>query len=355
MAAAGTKLVLTGNSKFLALLFSSLGAGTVASIGGLAATGNLYNALRMLLEGVEGANSPNVTRRLTQHVDNTADQILAKLQNQQPPVTIVNGSSRSGRDQVTLLLVVGLGGGAVFYACKTQLVSKKHVAEHLGVVGQKISNLTNNISAVKEKMQIAYNGLRKRLDHSITMQNELKDDVQHAQDAIEDVKQDTEKITGAIESCQRELIEARAKQEFTATGVQLLCGVVAESMPTGRSKKELESFLRGNPGMLPPSSTGLRRSRSDAGARRSERKALLGSDAGGGALSERTPRKLFIDQQHRDQHGSNQDENSAGEGQLGGDYHSDDDHSDSDGGSMSECAPPPRANYTPRRTVGVGF
>jgi len=136
-----------------------------------------------------------------------------------------------------------------------------------------------------------------------------------------------------------------------------VCGPLGNPLPpyTRPDGAAASRSSRGNPGMLPPSSTGLRRSRSDAGARRSERKALLGSDAGGGALSERTPRKLFIDQQHRDQHGSNQDENSAGEGQLGGDYHSDDDHSDSDGGSMSECAPPPRANYTPRRTVGVGF
>ena len=82
-------------------------------------------------------------------------------------------------------------------------------------------------------------------------------------------------------------------------GVQLLCGVVAEQVASGRSKKELEAFVKGNPGMLPPSSTGLRRNRSD-GARRSERKAVLG-EAGAGAGAGEAPRRLFIDQQHRDQ------------------------------------------------------
>lgn len=72
--------MLSGNSKFLAMLFSSLGAGGVATIGGLAATGNLYNALKILLEGAEGGGGgERVSRRLTQHVDTTADQILAKL------------------------------------------------------------------------------------------------------------------------------------------------------------------------------------------------------------------------------------------------------------------------------------
>ena len=75
-----SKLVLSGNSKFLAMLFSSLGAGGVATVGGLAATGNLYNALKLLLEGAEaGGGGERVTRRLTQRVDTTADQILAKL------------------------------------------------------------------------------------------------------------------------------------------------------------------------------------------------------------------------------------------------------------------------------------
>mmetsp|Transcript_17450 Transcript_17450/g.31845 ORF Transcript_17450/g.31845 Transcript_17450/m.31845 type:complete len:360 (-) Transcript_17450:106-1185(-) len=357
MSAAGTKLVLTGNSKLLTMLFSSLGAGGVITVGGLAATGNLYNALKLLLEGAEnGSSGERVTRRLTQHADTTADQILAKLSQQQAPVTIVNGGSRNGKDLGTILVLVGVGGGAIFYACKTQLVSKKHVAQHLGVVGQKLASLQNNVAAVREKMQIAYNGLRKRLDHSIEMQDDLKNEVQNAQQSIEDVKDDTEKIAGAIEGCQQELIEASRKQEFTARGVQLLCGVVAESMPTGRSKKELESFLKGNPGMLPPSSTGLRRSRSD-GSRRSERKALMAGGGGertedgqgAGSDATRTPRRLFVDQRHRDQYGSNQDENSEAEDHLAS-YHSDSD----DGGSMSECAPPPRANYTPRRAQAMG-
>mmetsp|Transcript_17449 Transcript_17449/g.31841 ORF Transcript_17449/g.31841 Transcript_17449/m.31841 type:complete len:369 (-) Transcript_17449:320-1426(-) len=361
MSAAGTKLVLTGNSKLLTMLFSSLGAGGVITVGGLAATGNLYNALKLLLEGAEnGSSGERVTRRLTQHADTTADQILAKLSQQQAPVTIVNGGSRNGKDLGTILVLVGVGGGAIFYACKTQLVSKKHVAQHLGVVGQKLASLQNNVAAVREKMQvcewfgddgaglsfhsllqiehttrlmitvelsliaqIAYNGLRKRLDHSIEMQDDLKNEVQNAQQSIEDVKDDTEKIAGAIEGCQQELIEASRKQEFTARGVQLLCGVVAESMPTGRSKKELESFLKGNPGMLPPSSTGLRRSRSD-GSRRSERKALMAGGGGertedgqgAGSDATRTPRRLFVDQRHRDQYGSNQDENSEAEDHL---------------------------------------
>ena len=45
--------------------------------------------------------------------------------------------------------------------------------------------------------------------------------------------------------------------------------------------------------------------------------------------------------------GSNQDDASAGEDQV--DYHSDSDD------NLSECAPPPRANYTPRRTQSMGF
>ena len=135
------------------------------------------------------------------------------------------------------------------------------------------------------------------------------------------MKDDTEKISGAIEGCKQELIEASRKQEFTAKGVQLLCGVMQESLPDGRYKKELKSFLNGGPGMLPPSSTGtgLRRSRSD-GSHRSERKAIMGGEAGDGAggasESDRTPRRLFVDQQHRDQYGSNQDENSDGEAQV---------------------------------------
>ena len=58
-------------------------------------------------------------------------------------MTIVNGTSRNGRDFGTMFLLVGVGGGAIFYACKTQLVSKKHVAQHLGVMGQKLTNLNN--------------------------------------------------------------------------------------------------------------------------------------------------------------------------------------------------------------------
>jgi len=232
MSAAGTKLVLSGNSKFLAMLFSSLGAGGVATVGGLAATGNLYNALKLLLEGAEaGGGGERVTRRLTQRVDTTADQILAKLSAaQQAPVTIVNGTSRNGKDLGTMFLLVGVGGGAIFYACKTQLVSKKHVAQHLGVMGQKLTNLNNSVAAVREKMTIAYNGLRKRLDHSIEMQDDLKNEVQNAQQAIEDVKDDTEKITGAIEGVQQDLVEASRKQDFTARGVQLICEVVKDSI-----------------------------------------------------------------------------------------------------------------------------
>jgi len=349
MSTAGTKLVLTGNFKFLAMLFSSVGAGSVVTIGGLAATGNLYNVLRAVLEGAEGGRAENVTRRLTSRTDTTADQILAKLNAQQAPVTIVNGSGRNGKDLGTMLVLVGVGGGVIFYACKTQLVSKKNMSQHLGVMGQKLTNLTSSVSAIREKMQIAYNGLRKRLDHSIEVQDDMKAELGEVHQTIEEVKEDTEKITGAIEGCQQELIEASRKNEFVAKGVSLLCGVVAESMPTGRSKKELESFLKGNPGMLPPSSTGLRRSRSDGG-RRSDRKALM--DDGGAAGPSNTPRRLFVDQQHRDQYGSNQDEDNSGGEEQAVSYHSESD----DGGSMSECAPPPRANYTPKRGLAnTGF
>ena len=55
----------------------------------------------------------------------------------------MNGTSRNGKDLGTMLVLVGVGGGAIFYACKTQLVSKKHVAQHLGVMGQKLTNLNN--------------------------------------------------------------------------------------------------------------------------------------------------------------------------------------------------------------------
>ena len=41
----------------------------------------------------------------------------------QAPVTIVHRQGQG--DRFTMLALVGLGGGAIFYACKTQLVSKK--------------------------------------------------------------------------------------------------------------------------------------------------------------------------------------------------------------------------------------
>ena len=52
--------------------------------------------------------------------------------------------------------------------------------------------MTANVGVIREKMQIAYNHLRKRLDHSIEMQNDLKEDITEVQQSIEDVKEDTE-------------------------------------------------------------------------------------------------------------------------------------------------------------------
>lgn len=315
------------------MLFSSVGVGGVAAVSVLGATGNLFSTLRMILDGADGGKGEAVSKLKAD--ENLAAALLTKLQQQQQPtapapITIVQGKSHG--DRITMLVLVGLGGGAIFYACKTQLVSKKDVKEQLGKVGDKLNNLTANVGVIREKMQIAYNHLRKRLDHSIEMQNDLKEDITEVQQSIEDVKEDTETITNTIEGCKQELIEASRKHEFTCRGVQLLCGVVAESMPTGKSKKELEAFLKGNPGMLPPSASGLRRSRSDR-----PRREIAGEN-------QTTPigRRLAItadDDAAADQQDQDQDDDT---------YLSDRDDLYTSDASMSECAPPPRKNYSPR-------
>ena len=68
------------------------------------------------------------------------------------------------------------------------------MSQHLGVMGQKLTNLTSSVSAIREKMQIAYNGLRKRLDHSIEVQDDMKAELGEVHQTIEDVKEDTEKV-----------------------------------------------------------------------------------------------------------------------------------------------------------------
>ena len=80
------QVVLAGNTKFLAMLFSSVGIGGVAAVGILGATGNLFNTLRTILDGVDSKGGQVASKVKSE--DNLTAALLAKLSQQQQPAPV---------------------------------------------------------------------------------------------------------------------------------------------------------------------------------------------------------------------------------------------------------------------------
>lgn len=90
------------------------------------------------------------------------------------------------------------------------------MSDGLGSVGRTVESLRSSFGA-------ALSQLSGRVEHGIEVAEDLREDVAEA-------RVDLDHVAAVVASCEAAMLEASAKQDVTMRGVQLLCGVVAESL-----------------------------------------------------------------------------------------------------------------------------
>ena len=251
-----SKLVLTGNTKVLTIGLIGVGAYTVMPLAsdalmflrGLApaaATGTASGAGK-----VESAEA--LLRRVDDKLDRAVDRLSRASQGGgEKTVHVVTAEVpvRGGMATTVLLVGVVVAGGAALVLWRGKYVTKAHLSSAVHVVTDGLKAVHRTVEALKGNMHDAFLALTGRVEHGIEKQEEIAD-------VVDELQQDIKDVHEVVKGCEQYLLESSRKQDVTMRGVQLLCGVVAESLASGTtSKKRLEQFVRGTSHLLPPTSS----------------------------------------------------------------------------------------------------
>lgn len=198
-----------------------------------------HSGIEWLRQITERPHPGNLAENLADDSVQALSDALASKLDQNSRSIIVNNGSSSKSDRLTYCVFLGIGGVTVWYAFKTQLVTKATLVDTMRKVKETIKDLADGILNFQSVMTNKVDGVKAEL-------NEVSNIVQC-------VKTDTACIRDVTERCEAALQENSDRLQFATAGIHLLCGVVAESnLASSRSKKKLTALLKNSSRLLPP-------------------------------------------------------------------------------------------------------
>jgi len=230
----GSRWVITGNSKI--------------GVAMLAGTGVYYLVpkTKPFLEWVLNLMSSEPAEVSLQALVDKVDRLESSSS---PAVTIVSDrGGESGKGGSSFLIgVLGVGGVAFLLLWKSKYVTREHLTNVIHNMGDGLKSVTGTVDQLRGHVQEMASNLSWQVQDVQGKQDELHSEVGDLADAMEDLREDIKDIHDVVQDCEHQLLENAAKQEFTLRGIQLLCGVVADSLQPGTTRTQLEAFVKNAP------------------------------------------------------------------------------------------------------------
>ncbi|KAK7319121.1 hypothetical protein RJT34_03835 [Clitoria ternatea] len=230
-----------------------VGAGLVGSV--IAKEGRLPDvsglvsgAFKVVLKPLK-SNDPAPAVKKQPHNDALMAQVNSLRQELQllardRSVTIVNASGSGGRKYITVIVIVVVGYGYIWWKGwklpDMMFATRRGLSDACTSIGNKMGKLYESIEDAKKKLSARMNRLDKGLDECAALSQSTREEISLIQQKAGSISGDFQSVSVAVHVLESKIKEIEGKQMATTEGVQKLCQFTL-SLENSRSAEYIQA------------------------------------------------------------------------------------------------------------------
>ncbi|KAK7394271.1 hypothetical protein VNO78_14793 [Psophocarpus tetragonolobus] len=254
-----------------------VGAGIVGSV--IAKEGRLPDvsglvsgAFKVVLKQLK-SNDPSPTVKKQPHSDALMAQVDSLRQELQllardRSITIVNASGTGGRKYVTVIVIVAVGYGYIWWKGwklpDMMFATRRGLSDACTSISNQMGKLYGSIEDAKKKLSARMNRLDKSLDECAALTESTREEISVTQQKADMISGEFKSVSVAVHVLESKIKEIEEKQVATTEGVTMLCQFT-KNLENGRTTEYIQasSSSSSRPALeLPPVSPSSRGSQS---------------------------------------------------------------------------------------------
>ncbi|TKY64934.1 bZIP transcription factor bZIP56 precursor [Spatholobus suberectus] len=142
-------------------------------------------------------------------------------------ITIVNASGTGGRKYVTVIVIVAIGYGYVWWKGwklpDMMFATRRGLSDACTSIGNRMGKLYESIEDAKKKLSARMNRLDKNLDECAALTESAREDISVIQREADTISGDFKSVRVAVHVLESKIKEIEGKQVATTEGVNMLC------------------------------------------------------------------------------------------------------------------------------------
>ncbi|KAK7340823.1 hypothetical protein VNO77_21537 [Canavalia gladiata] len=183
-------------------------------------------------------------------------------------ITIVNASGTGGNKYVTVIVIVAVGYGYIWWKGwklpDMMFATRRGLSDACTSIGNQLGKVYESIEDAKKKLSARINGLDKSLDECAALTESTREEISVIQKDADTISGDFKSVRVAVHVLESKIKEIEGKQVATTEGVNKLCQFTL-SLENSRSTEYIQasSSSSSRPALeLPPVSPSSRGSQS---------------------------------------------------------------------------------------------
>uniref|UniRef100_A0A0R0ISI8 DUF1664 domain-containing protein n=1 Tax=Glycine max TaxID=3847 RepID=A0A0R0ISI8_SOYBN len=172
-------------------------------------------------------------------------------------ITIVNASGTGGRKYITVIVIVVVGYGYVWWKGwklpDLMFATRRGLSDACTSIGNQMGKLYESIGDTKKKLSARINGLDKNLEECAAITESTREDISVIQRKADTISEDSKSFHVAVHVLESKIKEIEEKQVATIEGVNMLCQFT-KTLENSRSTEYIQasSSSSSRPALEPP-------------------------------------------------------------------------------------------------------